>query len=761
MSWHPSDTIKYPIEQGDEITAAHFNVIRKLMFSIDEMTWPTAWEEPDDWSPYIEYNRGSQVMYMHPDGVKYRYLLYNGPLKGTPPPKGGWKLTNRDVFCDFARNSGCYDNDWWGVKAYKRYPPHLNKYTQYGSADEDSGIYWPQEKMFIVAIKYKPTDTWHYFEHDDCKTGLFRKFDELDFEEKNLYDLSTRVEGTVGKLLEDPIEFAQFIDRFGEMIISGPIGPQYVEMHPTFFGWAPPWYYPYYSWPGRPDFEDEYFCKKFNGYQSRVERFVEYRGSTFKWPKEPEDDACDPGYLALRDWGGQGNNSSYWKCNWSSFEKCLSIIAGEGIAQAKATDKYDWFLDYEFPPDPNMWKLQTPYYQEYLLIKAVWRRTWRYSFTPPRNGILWPGEWGPPPHWDEDYNWWARWENVYHAYWEARSIVMRADKAEDMQACINRHYPTFVTRKIDEAYNQDNNDDFDWWQEVQNYLDAWNQIIELILGSGGTNEAAVNNLRQFAEEHYYELTNHIVKDMIDVLGCLKYLTASISKSVDSEHQAWNEGVQTTKHAEWSPWCGLTFMPWFYTTGGTGGYTLGSQCGKTDDFGPFAGGVKSWSPFDDKFMYSCSGLFIFKCREIAITFSGNDISNLIKHAKFSRVNICWEISGYRGSGAACNYEGPGNVEVYYGSANGYHTCMETIYKWASLPVSAINDSSVTVKYSASTSGAGWGAPQLVDGYSDAMSIWRQTVSFYPHTYILIILDPYLVDLKCNEVERTKLEGEGGD
>jgi hypothetical protein len=71
-------------------------------------------------------------------------------------------------------------------------------------------------------------------------------------------------------------------------------------------------------------------------------------------------------------------------------------------------------------------------------IKAVWRRTWKYSFKTV-GALMWPYEKGIPPYQDEDYDWWKDEDNVATA--KASAIAQLTEG--DLALLSSRHSPVF------------------------------------------------------------------------------------------------------------------------------------------------------------------------------------------------------------------------------------------------------------------------------------------------------------------------------
>lgn len=740
----------YPIQRGDEITAQHFGIIRQIMWAIDAMTWKEVYELPPDWRADTVYNQWALVAYPDQFGVKRPWLNTVTYSYGTPPPMGNWQLAARDnVYTDYNRNSGCYiypDK----YHAHRKYPPDFNKYTQYAIGDEN-GWHWPYAKLIVWRVKNLHNGQYEYFKHDDAPTRLL--FD-LPTEEENIaanykWDLENAERVAWHKGQEHPVEFSLDNPWFLQDLISGPIGTQYVEYHPTFFGWPPPWYYPYYVWPGSPVEDHKYYCKKWQGYQSGVERFVEFNGSMFQWPLAEGTHECDLGLCPLRD-SHQGTHFNYWKCNWSAFEKCLSLHAGEGEAEAKATDKYDWYLDVEFPPDPNMYKMLTQYYYDYLVIKAVWRRTWRYSFKPVRNGMYWPGDWGPPPHWDESYFWWCRWDNVLTAYNEARAKLRNGNQA-DVQAMVARHYPVYVVDGFAKKAESEDAGDWDYWDEITRLQDAWEQFLDELtaITTGDTQSPPV----PVGYKGVYEMTAQMLNDMKGVLDKLKYVEASVGKQVWGELKASYEPPLPNVD-EWEPWCGWDWTgEWYWVENQN---WLGEYCGYTQMGTAYWGGVRSWNATLGKYQYNSWGYGGIS-RKIKWRFTGSNIENWLKSAKFNQAYVCMRIQGAAGApgiGINCDWSDSCDIACF-GSVNGIHTCADPIYRWLAISASALSDGSgVDVIYSGSASG-GWQAPPAHSYCGPTTrSLWAANVAYLAHTTILLILDYTLVPLGGDLVVRAK-------
>lgn len=462
---------KWPVSSGDEITQEHFNDIRKLFWAILQL----ARAEYDDWDNIptyrngLRYNYGSIVKSKGYDGQWRKWKAGSLITGDTPPPHGAWILLARsNVYCDWARNSGTNYDDWAATSpAYMHLPPHVNKYYQQAVTDDDGFNVPKGDAEMPDGTKY-------------------------------------------GKKQEQPIEFALWSEWFRGDIISGYIGPRYIEMHPYGSGgYAPPWYYPYYLTPSHAfPYSHKYYDIKRGGYQSNIESLAERHDWYWESPEaggvndygEPK-----PDYVQM--------SHSDFKCNYSAFEKCLSLIAGESYQQVKATTRYDWFLDTSYTPDPYMYKSHAGSYAYF--TKACWRRCWRYTFRPPKTSLMWPGEWGRPPYQDEPLHlWWADWDNVERAIRKARNQIRQ--RPDEYMKCVNRHWPLLVTR-APEVSNKNPGDD--------DYLEALNQLLKIRRQSQMSGNMPPPPFA--GQEVYYTMTGQMLNDMKDVLDKLRYLRETI------------------------------------------------------------------------------------------------------------------------------------------------------------------------------------------------------------------------------------------
>ena len=92
MSWNYKAT--WPVKKGDEITSAHFEDLRKIMWSIDWILDPTkssdTTEHVPEWDYWAEYAVGDRVMY---EGKQYELLDDSGTYWDPPPDTNShWQL---------------------------------------------------------------------------------------------------------------------------------------------------------------------------------------------------------------------------------------------------------------------------------------------------------------------------------------------------------------------------------------------------------------------------------------------------------------------------------------------------------------------------------------------------------------------------------------------------------------------------------------------------------------------------------------------
>jgi len=397
-AWEP--TASWPVERGEEITAAHFEDIRKLIWCITRIG-EQAYELPAEWNPNTLYVKEMGYYPM----VKYLglpYVLVVDSSIGIPPwggpTAGDWvRFARPDRYCDYNKNSGCYTYNVYAepnaiFPAYKTLPPQFNKYTQ--------TVVFPGDGRVI------PSDAMY------------------------------------GKTQETPVEFKECDASNPNDLkwqITGPIGTKYNEHHITCdFPVSSPFYYPYYVKYGVPVPESGFYDYKLKGYQSFVEAFVDSKGDMFQWriPNTDLQEAIEEGYpykYAMNDYhanaacgvdyqGAMSYHESVWHCNYSAFEKCLEII-----------DTCDWYLDMIHPPDPWMFSLTGGF-----PMVGTWRRTWRHSFGFPGSAFvpieggrtkltMWPDDKGNPPFEEESYLDWNNIANAQAAFDAAHQQLTAAD----------------------------------------------------------------------------------------------------------------------------------------------------------------------------------------------------------------------------------------------------------------------------------------------------------------------------------------------
>ena len=103
---------KWPVAKGDEITAAHFEDLRKIIWAIG--LFGNTWTMPATWSSNVTYTQieGDNGPLWF-DEVEYDgkvYALTNAfTSRGQRPDQGlPWtRAVRQTVYCDYARNSGC------------------------------------------------------------------------------------------------------------------------------------------------------------------------------------------------------------------------------------------------------------------------------------------------------------------------------------------------------------------------------------------------------------------------------------------------------------------------------------------------------------------------------------------------------------------------------------------------------------------------------------------------------------------------------
>jgi hypothetical protein len=540
---------------------------------------------------------------------EYYYAMRLEKQKGIAPPKGGWiRIARRWVYSDFNYNSGCYDYDsvvyepFIPYHAYMGYPPQFNQYARRAATMPD-GRTMPLDKVF-------------------------------------------------GKYQQRPFEFSILYkdDNGTSPVMTGHIGAQYVEMHPPDAGWLmfPPWYWPYklYQSEGIPYKWHPYYDKKMRGWQSCIEAFVEKRGGSFFWPLEGQAlwDAADgsqPTHAALCD----NNDMSNWNCNRSAFEKCLKIIGS-----------FDWYLDTNFAPDPYMYKLTDPR----LALAGCWRRTWRYSFGPPR-GILWPSEKGDPPFYNESYDWWCKAINVVKAYEEVKKQLT----PEDISALWDRHFPRVIVKaeaQPETPDSEDWEDDYDYFEEVDRYIDTWKKIQLLVyiiiqaIDPGAILEAReewgdltdeylemmAENVIDSPEKLWpkgffcFELRSQMVQDMKDVLDCLRWISVPVN---------YSQGAFVKTNGDSPP-----FPPGYFSSNTWQG-AIGVLLKRTDSQGAgAAGGVGNeaegtygWEPDLGKYQYfACINYTIDSW--LACSIHSDQLEYALMNSDYDSFALCFKLYG---------------------------------------------------------------------------------------------------------------------
>jgi len=509
---------KWPVEKGDEITSAHFEDLRKMMWSIDLIL------EPDDdvWDEDNTYSVGDVVWWMGEEWIciKDTSIYYPEPGHNSsywreyPEPWDKNKIYHqydKTLFNLF---------DYLDIKKYSRWEEYAwgdfvrkgsDVYVSLKNANQDNSLSEAEWWSVIVDTQF------HYILGSYSCKGIppvkhsswfrvARRDKYCDFNTNsgcyNFYGqgpaylqlppqvnkytqtvMTHRPTGYVvpaelmfGKHQETPIELAINRGNFNGMqaLITGPIGARYVEYHPyTGHGiMFHPFYYPYYvsdggvGSAGVPYLQDKYYDRKLQGYQSFIEGFVDGKGNKFKWPLEGQDlqDALaneqEP-FWTMRD--------KSWLCNASAFEKALEL-----------TGDYDWYLDLKFPPDPDMYKLTN----RPLWRKGAWRKTWKYSFGCPL-GLMWPQEKGDPPYLNAGGSWWADYSNCQKAYQEALNKL----DVNDIKHIAERHWPMWVPRADELAKKQTTRPekevpDDDFQEMTDHLLKMYEEMLRVIKGAG-------------------------------------------------------------------------------------------------------------------------------------------------------------------------------------------------------------------------------------------------------------------------------------
>ena len=153
----------WPLSKAQQITAANFEDLRKIMWALEFLTRDPEAEDAGDvvydefgdlavdlWDSNESYGFGSGS---HPPYATVAYwnehyqthLMYSNiraitPGQEPPPKNSNWKLrARRNIYCDYARNAGTYifvycgHSPGMGVYYYEAWlgsPPQFNKYTQ-------------------------------------------------------------------------------------------------------------------------------------------------------------------------------------------------------------------------------------------------------------------------------------------------------------------------------------------------------------------------------------------------------------------------------------------------------------------------------------------------------------------------------------------------------------------------------------------------------------------------------------------------------
>lgn len=544
MSW--SLCASWPVRAGDEVTAAHFEDLRKLywawVFGLsgepDAGTLPAAYD-----AEAVYYHGGLCIFedYYYTFCPPERYEDEEGTIvtsiTGLSPAESSlWVRTARVwVYTDF-------------------YPSHICSVCQWRDFTPTAGVW-----RIIPAWQMLPAPLNPYTQTHLVRAG---------------YELPRPAEELHGYGVETPVRFMRNYNdpRYGfggsnslKQIVSGFIGPQ--------FPYIPGVSRPYMLFNGTPhegDFGQNLFDWKMGGYQSFVERLCESNGGwrrsldddDFFWEGDPED---PPNYLKP---AVAAQNHPFWRCNESAFELIL-----------KKLNNFDWFLDLTTPPQaPAIVGLEPSLAES---RKGCWRRMWKESHYYPANAhydgtsstlLVWPGEMGTPPYADDEivegaprfatlieaYAFWVDAEeagNIQTVIDAAVAALNNSANAAAVAALHARHLPrerlwhkTFdhpVPTGYTEVYfgehtaeerefYRDEEPDLWWWYEDAYELTA--SLVQDIYDVIGQLELI--HLEGAVDLRFYDLGNYHT----DLPDGLQFSTFAAARDYGSEWTGWQVGA---------------------------------------------------------------------------------------------------------------------------------------------------------------------------------------------------------------------------